>query len=176
MITKLNSLCLVCLQGVCPRFHKGVTFLFALRLRPHVANVRCCLARAHSIHGRPRWLQNWTHYCNSYCVETGSGKYCYRSAKTESDLWLKSEEAHINSRTCDGAYAKEVQGTTWKFARPFHGPFRVVSLTPTNADVRLIDEPRSDSMFVSLSRVRPCYGELPDASWRRSTPKRYIPK
>jgi len=70
----------------------------------------------------------------------------------------------------------EVQGTTWKFARPFHGPFRVVSLTPTNAEVRLIDEPRSDSMFVSLSRVRPCYEELPDASWRGSTPKRYIPK
>jgi len=70
----------------------------------------------------------------------------------------------------------EVQGTTWKFARPFQGPFRVVSLTPTNAEVRLIDEPRSDSMFVSLSRVRPCYEELPDASWRGSTPKRYIPK
>ena len=32
----------------------------------------------------------------------------------------------------------EMQGKTWKFARPFHGPF---SLTPTNPEVRLVDEP-----------------------------------
>ena len=70
----------------------------------------------------------------------------------------------------------ELQGKTWKFARPFHGPFRVLSLTPTNAEVRLIDEPRSDSMFVSLSRVRPCYEELPDTSWRGSKPTKYTPK
>jgi len=69
----------------------------------------------------------------------------------------------------------ELQGTTWKFARPFHGPFRVVSLTPTNAEVRLIDEPRSDSMFVSLSRVRPCYEELPEHPGEGLHP-RYIPK
>ena len=29
----------------------------------------------------------------------------------------------------------EKQGDTWKFARPFHGPFRILSLTPTNAEV-----------------------------------------
>ena len=70
----------------------------------------------------------------------------------------------------------ELQGKTWKFARPFHGPFRVVALTPTNAEVRLIDEPRSDSMFVSLNRIRPCYEELPDTSWRGSTPRKYTPR
>ena len=70
----------------------------------------------------------------------------------------------------------ELHGKTWKFAHPFHGPFRVLSLTPTNAEVRLIDEPRSDSMFVSLSRVRPSYEELPDTSWRGSKPTKYTPK
>jgi len=31
----------------------------------------------------------------------------------------------------------ELQGKTWKFARPFHRLFRVISLTLTNAEVRL---------------------------------------
>ena len=44
----------------------------------------------------------------------------------------------------------EVQGRTWKFARPFLGPFQILSLTPTNAEVRLVDEPRSESLLVSL--------------------------
>lgn len=68
----------------------------------------------------------------------------------------------------------ELQGKTWKFARPFHGPFRVLTVTPTNAEVRLVDEPKSDSMFVSLTRVRPCSEELPDLSWRGSSPKKYV--
>ena len=29
----------------------------------------------------------------------------------------------------------EVRGNAWKFARPFHGPYQVVNLTPTNAEV-----------------------------------------
>ena len=45
----------------------------------------------------------------------------------------------------------EVHERTWKFARPFHEPFQILSLTPTNAEVRLVDEQRSESLFVSLS-------------------------
>ena len=59
----------------------------------------------------------------------------------------------------------EVKGKSWKFARPHHGPFRVVSVTPTNAEVVLVDKPDEDTIFVSLKRVRPCYEELPDISW-----------
>jgi len=70
----------------------------------------------------------------------------------------------------------EMQGKTWKFARPYHGPFRIVSLTPTNAEVKLIDEPLSAPLFVSLTRVRPCYDELPDASWKGSSPGKYAPR
>ena len=42
----------------------------------------------------------------------------------------------------------ELQGKTSKFARPYHGPFRIISLIPTNAEVQLIDEPHSDPLFV----------------------------
>ena len=69
----------------------------------------------------------------------------------------------------------EVEGTTWKFARPYHGPFRIISLTPTNAEVQLIEEPHSAPLFVSLSRVRSCFDELPDVAWKGSKPGKYTP-
>ena len=57
------------------------------------------------------------------------------------------------------------KGKAWKFARPYHGPYRVTALTATNAEVRLVDNPTADSIFVSLDRIKPCYPELPDTSW-----------
>ena len=47
----------------------------------------------------------------------------------------------------------------------YHGPYRVVTVTGTNAEVHLVDDPTADSIFVSLDRVKPCYPELPDISW-----------
>ena len=34
------------------------------------------------------------------------------------------------------------KGEKRKLARPFHGPFRVLSVTSTNAEVRLVDDPK----------------------------------
>ncbi len=59
----------------------------------------------------------------------------------------------------------EVRGKAWKLARPFHRPFRVLGLTPSNAEVRLVDQPDADTIFISLDRIRPCYPEQPDVSW-----------
>ena len=42
----------------------------------------------------------------------------------------------------------EWQGKMWKRSRPFHGPYRVLHVTDTNVDVRLVDCPEDDSMFV----------------------------
>ncbi len=56
----------------------------------------------------------------------------------------------------------ECQGKDWKLARPFHGPYRVLQVTPTNVEVRLVDQPKSDSIFVALERVRRCYPEQGD--------------
>ena len=58
----------------------------------------------------------------------------------------------------------------WKLTRPYHGPYRVVSLTPSNAEVVLIDKPKNASIFVALSRVRRCYEEMRDDTW--TGPKR----
>ena len=58
-----------------------------------------------------------------------------------------------------------VQGKDHKLARPYHGPYRVLTVTPTNAEVRLISDPTASSIFVALSRVRQCYPEQGDATW-----------
>ena len=57
----------------------------------------------------------------------------------------------------------DVAEKDWKLARPYHGPYRV---TPTNAEVRLIEKPSDPTLFVAISRLRRCYPEIPvDASW-----------
>ena len=49
-----------------------------------------------------------------------------------------------------------------------HGPYRVLSVTPTNVEARLVDHPDADPIFVAVSRVRPCYPELSNLTWTGS--------
>ena len=69
-----------------------------------------------------------------------------------------------------------VKGKAWKFARPYHGPYRVLAVTPTNVEVKLVDQPKEPSIFVSIDRVRRCPNEMEDISWtghaQRSTRSR----
>ena len=71
------------------------------------------------------------------------------------------------------------QGKNWKLASPFHGPYRVLQVTPTNAEVRLVDQPKGESIFVATDRVKKCYPEQDDATWTghkksRRKSKRYL--
>ena len=68
----------------------------------------------------------------------------------------------------------DVTGKDRKLARPYHGPYRVVALTPTNAEVKLVDSVDDPSIFVALDRLRRCYPKLPNTSWtgRRKTCQR----
>ena len=62
-------------------------------------------------------------------------------------------------------------GKAWKLARPYHGPYRVVSVT---VEARLIDTPDADTIFVAVNRVRHCYPEQTNISWtgqRKRKPK-----
>ena len=69
----------------------------------------------------------------------------------------------------------QVQGRAWKFARPYFGPYEIVGVTPTNAEVRLLNHPTDPTIFVSLDRVQKCYEEMTDAVWtghgRTTTPR-----
>ncbi len=92
--------------------------------------------------------------------------------KTAYDKFAKETTLEVGQRVM--VYMPgEVQGKTWKFARPY----QVFSITPTNAEVQLVDEPKSESIFVLLNRVGRCRDELPDQSWRGSHPTaRYTPR
>ena len=60
---------------------------------------------------------------------------------------------------------QERKGKSRKVARPYFGPYRVLGVSPSNVEVRLVDKPADASIFVSLDRVRPCYPELRNVSW-----------
>ena len=66
----------------------------------------------------------------------------------------------------------EVQGKKWKLARPFHGPYRVITATPNNVEARLVDDPTAEPLFVSWDRVRSCYLEQGDETWTGPRRKR----
>ena len=70
----------------------------------------------------------------------------------------------------------ERQGSTWKLSRSFHGPCRVLTVTNTNVEVRLVDCPQDESMFVHLNWVRKCNPQQGDTVWVRSRRKRHKKK
>ena len=57
---------------------------------------------------------------------------------------------------------KSVKGKAWKLVRPFHGPYRVLSVTPTkfNVEVRLVDQPGADAIFVPQQNASMLLGNL----------------
>lgn len=67
---------------------------------------------------------------------------------------------------------QEVTGKAWKLSRPYFGPYRILSTTGSNVSLHLVDKPDDSPIFVSLSRVRPCYKEIADSSWSGHTQKR----
>ena len=59
----------------------------------------------------------------------------------------------------------DLQGDEHKLQCPFHGPYRVLCVTDTNAEVRLVDSPAEDPIFVNLNRIRLCHPEQGDSTW-----------
>ena len=67
----------------------------------------------------------------------------------------------------------ERTGTQRKFARPFHGPYRLVEVGTNTARIRPVDKPEDDAILVSLDRLRRCPDEVADEFWpSRSTRKK----
>ena len=61
----------------------------------------------------------------------------------------------------------DVTGKDRKLAHPYHGPFRIICVTPTNAEVQLIERPHDQSIFyeVAMERLRKCYPEQTNDCW-----------
>ena len=56
----------------------------------------------------------------------------------------------------------EKTGHARKFARAFHGPYRIVELTSCNAKIQRVDRPEDDTILVALERLRRCPEEVAD--------------
>ena len=58
-----------------------------------------------------------------------------------------------------------------KFARPFYGPYRILQVFETGAEVRPVDRPQSKSIRVAFNRLRSCPREVGDQFWPTSGDK-----
>ena len=63
----------------------------------------------------------------------------YGRQKYQHDRQARSHKHQVGNRVFI-YQPSAVQGKTRKFARPFHGPYRILELTPTNASVRPVDK------------------------------------
>ena len=86
-----------------------------------------------------------------------------------------------NFRVGDRAFLfmpAEKTGQARKFARPYHGPYRILEVDVNTARIRRVDKPQDEPILVHQDRLRRCLNELADECWptlkkmkgRRSTP------
>ena len=69
----------------------------------------------------------------------------------------------------------EKRGKAYKFARTFHGPFRVVELLENGVRVVPVDKPQEAPIRVALNRVRCCPVQLPNEFWPRKNKEKSEP-
>ena len=53
----------------------------------------------------------------------------------------------------------------YKFAKPFHGPYRIVEQNETGVAVWPVDQPQVNPIRVAYNRIRCCAGSIPDLFW-----------
>ena len=71
---------------------------------------------------------------------------------------------------------KEKLTKAYKFARPFHGPYRVVEVLDTGVSVRPVHRPQEESFRVALNRLRRCPAAATEEFWpprrQKKTPQK----
>ena len=66
----------------------------------------------------------------------------------------------------------ERTGENRKLARAYHGPYRVIKLTPNNAHIRRVDKPEEELLLVAVDRLRRCPQEISDTFWPPDSPRK----
>jgi len=94
----------------------------------------------------------------------------------------KRQKQHYNTKARQPKFAvgdrvfllrpEEKTGATRKLTRPFHGPYRVMTVTASNAHVRRVDQPQGETIFVALERLRRCPKEVADEFWPAKKPRK----
>ena len=52
-----------------------------------------------------------------------------------------------------------------KLTRPYHGPYRIVEITPNIASLCRVDKPHEEPILVALNRLRSCPNEVKGEFW-----------
>ena len=56
------------------------------------------------------------------------------------------------------------RGKAYKFARAFHGPYRIIEIVENGVILKPIDRPQADPVRVALDHIRVCPTQVPDES------------
>ena len=83
---------------------------------------------------------------------------CFYDQKTRPPNFVEGERVFLFQPAVKTGEAR-------KLARPFHGPYRIISLDTNTTHIRQVDEPQGDTILVALSRLRRCPDELGDSFW-----------
>ena len=59
----------------------------------------------------------------------------------------------------------EKMGERRKFARPFHGPYRIMEVGENTAKIRRVDQPEDEPILVAQERLRRCPVEVANECW-----------
>ena len=86
-------------------------------------------------------------------AQTAQKKYYDR--KTKEPTYREGDQVFVYM-------PKEKANKAYKFARPFHRPFRVVKVLETGVVVRRVDQPQGETIRVALNRVRSCPNPIPE--------------
>jgi hypothetical protein len=91
-------------------------------------------------------------------------KQAQRRQKVQYDKRIKEPDYEVGQRVMVH-HPSHIRGEAWKLARPYFGPYEVIALTPTNAEVKPLNHPNGKSIFVALDRLRHCYPEMTNDVW-----------
>ena len=91
-------------------------------------------------------------------------KQAQRRQKAQYDKGLKEPSYTIGQRVMVH-HPSQIRGEAWKLARPYFGPYEVLAVTPSNAEVKPLHSPNAKTIFVALDRLRPCYTEMENDVW-----------
>ena len=59
----------------------------------------------------------------------------------------------------------EQTGELQKLARPYHGPYRIITMDTNTASIRRVDRPEDSPVLVALNCLRRCLDEVGDTFW-----------
>ena len=91
-------------------------------------------------------------------------KKAQRSQKIYYDQQCKPSKFKVGDRVL--VYMPAAKACkAYKFARPFHGPFRILEQSETGVTIRPVDKPHAEPIRVAYDRVRHCSELLPDKFW-----------